>query len=98
MKTWIAKIKDSGPWIVFFEIFVIAQLLLIFVFNLTHLKYEAGFDSSAAMAQAMEIWNQKSIFFKTLGLPVYTWTRFRDYSREYFLRDYPQHFFSLRHC
>ena len=43
MKTWIAKIKDSGPWIVFFEIFVIAQLLLIFVFNLTHLKYEAGF-------------------------------------------------------
>ena len=58
MKTWIAKIKDSGPWIVFFEIFVIAQLLL----------------------------------------PVYTWTRFRDYSREYFLRDYPQHFFSLRHC
>ena len=59
MKTWIAKIKDSGPWIVFFEIFVIAQLLLIFVFNLTHLKYEAGFDSSAAMAQAMEIWNQK---------------------------------------
>ena len=51
MKTWIAKIKDSGPWIVFFEIFVIAQLLLIFVFNLTHLKYEAGFDSSAAMAQ-----------------------------------------------
>lgn len=46
----------------FFEIFVIAQLLLIFVFNLTHLKYEAGFDSSAAMAQAMEIWNQKSIF------------------------------------
>ena len=46
MKTWIAKIKDSGPWIVFFEIFVIAQLLLIFVFNLTHLKYEAGFDSS----------------------------------------------------
>lgn len=74
MKTWIAKIKDSGPWIVFFEIFVIAQLLLIFVFNLTHLKYEAGFDSSAAMAQAMEIWNQKSIFLKhwdyqsTLGL------------------------------
>ena len=64
MKTWIAKIKDSGPWIVFFEIFVIAQLLLIFVFNLT----------SAAMAQAMEIWNQKSIFLKhwdyqsTLGL------------------------------
>ena len=58
----------------FFEIFVIAQLLLIFVFNLTHLKYEAGFDSSAAMAQAMEIWNQKSIFLKhwdyqsTLGL------------------------------
>ena len=38
MKTWIAKIKDSGPWIVFFEIFVIAQLLLIFVFNLTHLN------------------------------------------------------------
>ena len=79
MKTWIAKIKDSGPWIVFFEIFVIAQLLLIFVFNLTHLKYEAGFDSSAAMAQAMEIWNQK----------MFRW---------YFLRDYPQHFFSLRHC
>ena len=34
MKTWIAKIKDSGPWIVFFEIFVIAQLLLIFVFKI----------------------------------------------------------------
>ena len=55
MKTWIAKIKDSGPWIVFFEIFVIAQLLLIFVFNLTHLKYEAGFDSSAAMAQNTKV-------------------------------------------
>lgn len=26
----------------------------------------------------------RKAFFKTLGLPVYTWTRFRDYSREYF--------------
>ena len=85
MKTWIAKIKDSGPWIVFFEIFVIAQLLLIFVFNLTHGAGNGNLES-------------EKHFFKTLGLPVYTWTRFRDYSREYFLRDYPQHFFSLRHC
>lgn len=62
MKTWIAKIKDAGPWIVFFEIFVIAQLLLIFVFNLTHLKYEAGFDSSAAMAPGRKSGIRKAFF------------------------------------
>ena len=61
-------------WIVFFELLVLLQLALIFIFNLTHLKYEAGFDSSAAMAQAIEVWNQKTIFLKdwsyqsTLGL------------------------------
>ena len=54
MKTWIAKIKDSGPWIVFLK-FCHCTAAVNFCFNLTHLKYEAGFDSSAAMAQAMEI-------------------------------------------
>lgn len=72
--TFADKIKNTGPWTLFFEFFVILQLILIFVFNLTRLKYEAGFDSSAAMAQAMEIWNQKTVFLKhwdyqsTLGL------------------------------
>ena len=72
--TVISRLKNTNPWVIFFELFVIAQLMLIFIFNLTHLKYEAGFDSSAAMAQAMEIWNQKTIFLKnweyqsTLGL------------------------------
>lgn len=72
--TVISRLKNTNPWVIFFELFVITQLMLIFIFNLTHLKYEAGFDSSAAMAQAMEIWNQKTIFLKnweyqsTLGL------------------------------
>ncbi len=72
--TIFTRIKNTNPWVIFFEMFVIAQLILIFVFNLTHLKYEAGFDSSAAMSQAMEIWKQKTIFLKnweyqsTLGL------------------------------
>jgi len=40
------------------------QLLTIIVLNITRLAYVTGFDSSAAMAQAMEIWKTKSIFLK----------------------------------
>ncbi len=64
----------ENAWCIFFGTFVIIQLAILFTFNLTHLRHVAGFDSSAAMAQAMEIWNQHTIFLKdwdyqaTLGL------------------------------
>jgi hypothetical protein len=59
---------------IFLFILLVLQLLVIAVFNLTRLPYVAGFDSSAAMAQAMQIWKQRTIFLKdwayqsTLGL------------------------------
>lgn len=68
------QIKKHSFWTIFFSIFVAVQIVLIFAFNLFHLKYVVNFDSSAAMAQAMEIWKQKTIFLSnwsyqsTLGL------------------------------
>lgn len=50
------------------------QLALLLIFNITRTQYITDFDSSAAMAQAMEIVNQKTLFIKnwsyqsTLGL------------------------------
>lgn len=38
------------------------QLCALFIFNMTKLPYESNFDSSAAMAQAMEIVKQKTLF------------------------------------
>ncbi|MCR5516282.1 MAG: hypothetical protein K6F41_07480 [Lachnospira sp.] len=59
--------------IILFLLLVI-QMLSIAIFNIFRLPYVAGFDSSAAMAQAMEIWKEHTIFLKdwsyqaTLGL------------------------------
>lgn len=66
--------KTKRFWLIAMSMVVAVQIAAIMIFNFTRLKYVGGFDSSAAMAQAMEIWNQKTIFIKnwdyqsTLGL------------------------------
>ncbi len=40
------------------------QILTIFIFNLTQLRYMADFDSSSGMAQIAEIWKQKTLLIK----------------------------------
>lgn len=56
------------------SVILLAQLILLIIFNLTKLAAVADFDSSAAMAQAMEIHRQKTLFISdwiyqsTLGL------------------------------
>lgn len=36
----------------------------LLIFNLTRLKYVVDYDSSAALAQVMEIWKQKTLFLE----------------------------------
>ena len=67
------KQKISLTELVLF-VLLFAQLILLIIFNLTKLSAVADFDSSAAMAQAMEIHRQKTLFISdwiyqsTLGL------------------------------
>ncbi len=40
------------------------QILTIFIFNLTQLKYMADFDASSGMVQIAEIWRQKTLLIE----------------------------------
>lgn len=66
--------KTKRFWVIAMSVVLAIQIAAIVIFNFTRIRYVGGFDPSAAMAQAMEIWNQKTIFLKnwdyqaTLGL------------------------------
>ena len=68
------KTKQKHIWTIAMSVVVVMQIAAIVIFNFTRIKYVGGFDSSAAMAQAMEIWNQKTVFLEnwdyqaTLGM------------------------------
>lgn len=47
-----------------FLLLLMVQIIALFLYNLTQLHMESNYDSSAAYAQAMEVWNQKTLFIK----------------------------------
>lgn len=55
-------------------VIMLIKIMSILIFNLTRLKYIVDYDSSVPLAQAIEMWQQKTIFLKgwayqtTLGL------------------------------
>ncbi len=59
----VKKFKGNKKELVF-AIIILVQLIALFVFNLTRLKYQADFDSSSGMVQIIEIWKQKTLLIK----------------------------------
>lgn len=59
LKTVVADKKRLVLVVVF-----LVQLVFLFVYNLTKLRYQADFDSSTGMLQLAEIWRQKTFLLR----------------------------------
>lgn len=59
LKTVVADKKRLVLGVIF-----LAQLVFLFVYNLTKLRYQADFDSSTGMFQLAEIWRQKTFLLR----------------------------------
>lgn len=59
MTKWMGGERTRTEWLLF--AIVVLQIVTIFVFNFTRMKYCMDYDSICAVTQAAEIWKQKTL-------------------------------------